>query len=125
MKVLHSRLGHRVGVGKGGANAVGKADDQYRNGICYFRRRRHEIRAERKNCERCGKNLTDAKAGEWAVHHRDRDRSNNADANLELLCKRCHQLEHNCQASLPRRQEQRRPSESIARETELPRTGSG
>jgi hypothetical protein len=33
---------------------------------------------------------------EWVVHHRDHDRSNNVDENFELLCKRCHQIEHEC-----------------------------
>lgn len=28
------------------------------------------------------------------VHHRDRDRSNNAPSNLETLCERCHTAEH-------------------------------
>lgn len=37
------------------------------------------------------------------VHHRDEDRSNNDPANLQPLCKRCHQLLHNCANNLPAR----------------------
>ena len=41
-------------------------------------------------CERCGSKHF------LVVHHRDRNRSNNAPENLETLCKRCHQIEHKC-----------------------------
>jgi len=86
----------QVGVGKGMANARGKDDGQFKTGISYFRRRRTEIREGRRYCQRCDKDLLRAKRAQWCVHHRDRNRRNNEDWNLELLCKRCHQLEHNC-----------------------------
>lgn len=35
------------------------------------------------------------------VHHKDENRYNNALENLEVLCKRCHQLEHHCEKNLP------------------------
>lgn len=35
------------------------------------------------------------------VHHKDEDRSNSDITNLERLCKRCHQLHHNCSQNLP------------------------
>ena len=41
-------------------------------------------------CERCG---FDNPFG-LTVHHKDRDRSNNAFENLETLCATCHQIEH-------------------------------
>lgn len=42
------------------------------------------------HCERCQYTLYEI----LQVHHRDRDRSNNALANLELLCPNCHAAEH-------------------------------
>jgi hypothetical protein len=43
-------------------------------------------------CERCGFAPTDPR--QLHVHHRDRDRTNNAPENLETLCANCHALEH-------------------------------
>ena len=42
------------------------------------------------NCERCGY----AKQEILHVHHKDRDRNNNALSNLELICPNCHYEEH-------------------------------
>jgi len=42
-------------------------------------------------CERCG--LHDP-TKELPRHHKDRDRSNNTEANLEVLCTGCHSKEH-------------------------------
>jgi 5-methylcytosine-specific restriction endonuclease McrA len=39
-------------------------------------------------CNRCGSKKY------LLVHHKDRDRENNDDSNLEVLCKACHQKEH-------------------------------
>lgn len=30
------------------------------------------------------------------VHHEDHNRKNNVESNLHLVCKRCHQIEHEC-----------------------------
>ncbi len=95
------RNGVKVGIGRGRANTSGVNDSQYTTGIRYFKRRRQEIKAERKCCERCKKNLLHAKSGQWVVHHKDYNRTHNTDDNFELLCKRCHQLEHDCTAHLP------------------------
>lgn len=92
----------KPGVGKGGNNAKGSEDSQYRNGIGFFmsyRRRVKDLRGSK--CERCSKCLLSASRYEWVIHHRDHDRSNNCDENFELLCKRCHQLEHDCESALP------------------------
>lgn len=48
--------------------------------------RRHPL------CERCEASGRVIEAA--LVHHRDRDTSNNTDANLEALCRRCHEIEH-------------------------------
>jgi len=42
-------------------------------------------------CNRCGYNQTEYVL---EVHHKDRDRSNNALSNLEVLCANCHKEEH-------------------------------
>ncbi len=51
------------------------------------------------SCSRCGsqKNL--------CVHHKDEDRQNNEVDNLECLCKKCHQRQHECWKSLPKKEE--------------------
>lgn len=85
------------GVGKGGANKKGSEDSQYRTGIVYFMKNRRRIKEERQFCERCKVDLKDATRFQWVIHHRDHDRENNTDENFELLCKRCHQLEHECE----------------------------
>ena len=82
-----------LGVGRGGSNKKG-------NGIGHFFRRRKEILKEVRYCERCEKDLINATRYQWCVHHRDHDRNNNADSNFELLCKSCHQIEHNCHLNL-------------------------
>ena len=46
-------------------------------------------------CERCGSTF------KLLVHHKDEDRYNNAIDNLETLCKRCHQIHHECWKNLP------------------------
>jgi len=47
-------------------------------------------------CLRCG-------APAVLVHHKDGNRRNAELSNLEVLCKRCHQLEHRCAGNLPRK----------------------
>jgi hypothetical protein len=88
--------GVKVGIGSGGCNAKGKDDSQYKNGITYFLKHRKRIKEERRYCERCSVDLKDVAWYLWVIHHKDHDRSNNTDENFELLCKRCHQLEHDC-----------------------------
>ncbi len=52
--------------------------------------------AERgKKCEQCGY----AKTEILQVHHKDRDRSNNALSNLALICPNCHAEEHYLEGS--------------------------
>lgn len=47
-------------------------------------------------CARCGGVAV-------LVHHKDGNRKNSTGTNLEVLCKRCHQLEHNCTGNLPKK----------------------
>ncbi len=92
----------KPGSGKGGNNSKGEEDSQYKTGIGHFMTSRRRIRELRGNyCERCKTSLVNATRYEWVIHHKDHDRSNNRDDNFELLCKRCHQLEHDCISALP------------------------
>lgn len=68
----------------------------YQTGLHTYHTVAHEIKTEIVNCERCHKSLVYATRREWVIHHRDHDQYNNDRLNLELLCKRCHQIEHDC-----------------------------
>jgi len=89
-----ARLGKMVGVGSGNAQGRGKDHHSYKNGTGTIPR--HEIKDLIRYCEFCEKDLLDATSGYWVIHHKDHDHTNNDISNLQLLCKRCHQLEHNC-----------------------------
>lgn len=54
----------------------------WKGGIATYRVHRKE------SCERCGRNYN------LVVHHRDENRYNNAQDNLETLCRSCHKREH-------------------------------
>lgn len=92
------RNGVRVGIGSGNGQPKGAENPRYKNGIGFFHAFSRGARQTIRYCERCRKDLLNAKTGQWAVHHRDHDRTNNpADgSNFELLCKACHQREHRC-----------------------------
>lgn len=89
------------GVGSGNNQKGGVGNPGYKTGIAYFMKNRKRIRDERRFCNRCGKDLLEATRYEWCVHHIDHDRSNNEDSNFELLCKKCHQIEHDAYLHLP------------------------
>lgn len=84
-----------IGVGRGGTAKRFKENKLFKNGIGEFARLRVIVKS-RRFCERCNKDLDGVGNFNWACHHRDHNRSNNVVENLELLCKRCHQLEHEC-----------------------------
>lgn len=85
-----------VGLGKGGSNLKGKDHAQFSSGMGNFYALRKQLREEIKHCQRCNLDLTLATRYEWCVHHIDHDRTNNVLDNFEMLCKRCHQVEHEC-----------------------------
>lgn len=89
-----------VGVGKGGSNKKFTDHKQYTSGMGNFHALRKQMREEILNCERCDKDLSEATRYHWCVHHMDRNRTNNVRENLEMLCKRCHQIEHDCASAL-------------------------
>lgn len=85
-----------VGLGKGGSNLKGPAHEQFSSGMGNFYAIRKVMKETVKHCNRCDKDLTNATRYEWCVHHKDHDRTNNVIGNFEMLCKRCHQVEHEC-----------------------------
>ena len=68
---------------------TGALNHGWKGGIQTYRRHRKNA------CERC------ESTKHLLVHHKDGDRYNNELANLETLCKRCHQLHHECWRNLP------------------------
>lgn len=84
------------GVGKGGNPLRGKDNPMYKHGMYVFETLRKEIKAKVRYCERCGEDLEGATHYTWVVHHKDHNHWNHDLSNLELLCKRCHQMEHKC-----------------------------
>lgn len=95
-KAVETGTEDRIGIGKGGGQPKGRNSPSYKNGIKYFHDSAKRIKEERRFCECCGKDLIDADRYHWCVHHIDHDRTNNEDSNFKLLCKRCHQVEHEC-----------------------------
>lgn len=96
MKSWHEK--HRVlGNGSGSTTGIGEKNHMYKHGQCVFRRwAREKLQDLNNSCERCGIVIDVSKRGSWAGHHMDHDRSNNVKTNLEVLCKRCHQIHHKC-----------------------------
>lgn len=99
---LRRRQGKSVGTGSGAHNTPGALHPQWKGGESkfvnvlapsYYKKVRY--------CEQCGKDLIDAAPEFRAVHHKDHNRKNNVESNFELLCKRCHQVEHKCWKNLP------------------------
>ncbi len=56
-----------------------------------YRTKMFKILSRPKICERCGYDKHEAAI---IVHHKDRNRDNNDDSNLEVLCCNCHAIEH-------------------------------
>lgn len=61
----------------------------WRGGIQTYRRFRKSA------CERCGTKT------KLLVHHKNENRYDNRLENLETLCRRCHQVHHDCAKNLP------------------------
>lgn len=95
-RVKHGLI-QKPGVGKGGNTKKGEEHHSFTTGVgCNFQNVRRKMKEERRYCESCQKDLIEATRYQWCVHHIDHDRTNNVEANFQLLCKRCHQIEHEC-----------------------------
>ena len=91
------KLGCEVGVGSGNSSKnKGKTHPHYKNGWTSYFKLRKVVKDSIRFCEACGKDLLNASRYEWVCHHKDHNRENSAISNLQLLCKRCHQIEHKC-----------------------------
>ena len=85
---------HRTYVKKGARDQRGEKNHQWNGGTSPSSYRRICFAAHGYRCFRCG--------GEGKlVPHLDEDRENNTVENLRPICKRCHQIEHDCTANLP------------------------
>ena len=117
---FNSKAGKVVGVGSGGLTKSWEGNPAYRNGNGSYRMYGRKLKESGVPCNRCGKDLTTAKRGEWCTHHMDGNRSNNTRENLELLCKRCHQIHHDCgYNSLPSLRKVQRLSRKGVDETDI------
>ena len=87
------REGRRIGRGQ----LAGEEHSNYKHGyyVAQTQSKKYKEMVEHL-CERCGKDLTQANRWEWCMHHKDHNHANHHLDNLELLCKRCHQLDHKC-----------------------------
>lgn len=99
IKKWHFKHGILSGLGSGGK--LGKDNQNYKHGRSVFRRWAQEkLKQLSYCCERCGNKIDATVRGTWAGHHKDHNQSNNVKENLEVLCKRCHQIEHECWRAL-------------------------
>lgn len=90
----HLRQGRKVGVGKGGNQGRGEEHHSFTTGIGTYKPKGRKKAEELGHCERCNIKLELDNPWKWVTHHRDHNRKNNSEDNLEILCKSCHQVEH-------------------------------
>lgn len=87
---------HKV-PGPGSGGKLEKENQNYKHGLSVFRRwAKERLKSLDYCCERCGQSIDVSVRGTWAGHHKDHNRANNIKENLEVLCKKCHQIEHEC-----------------------------
>lgn len=83
-------------TGEGSGSKFGIEANNYVHGRGTFLRWAKERKTSVGLCENCGKNIKEATHYEWVGHHKDHNPQNNVIENLMLLCKQCHQIEHQC-----------------------------
>jgi hypothetical protein len=90
----------RTGVGSGNSPFnKGKLSPVYKNGIGQYKKIRDEkLKQQGYKCNRCDEtaDISNYNPYKWCGHHIDHDRTNNEPDNIEVICKRCHQIEHEC-----------------------------
>jgi len=80
---------------KKGYDQQGERNNHWRGGSSPYYYRKIAKTAHGELCQRCGEPAV-------LVHHKDEDRHNCKPDNLEVLCKRCHQVfVHDCTKNLP------------------------
>lgn len=85
------KAGRNVGVGSGGANAHTAENVTIGTYRRVFLTRLYLL--QRGTCYDCKDPFPESVL---LVHHKDHNRHNNVMGNLQLVCKRCHQIEHEC-----------------------------
>ena len=93
---FNRKNGVAVGIGSGGHTKFGEENFAYKHGRSVFLRWAKERKESVGVCEHCGKDIKHATHYNWVGHHKDHNPKNNTIENLVLLCKRCHQIEHEC-----------------------------
>jgi hypothetical protein len=84
-------------IGRGNSQGRGELHHSFKNGIgCHFPVLRYKLKRDLRYCQECGRDLIASTKYEWCCHHIDHNRENNTIDNLTLLCKSCHQKEHEC-----------------------------
>lgn len=88
----------RTGVGSGNAPSNrGTTHPNYKNGIGLYKKIRDQKLIEQDGkCADCQKAIDSTNPHKWCGHHIDHDRTNNHPDNIEVVCKSCHQVEHEC-----------------------------
>ena len=87
-------LNYGAGTGNHDNHPKGKDSACYSSGKNIWVAARKILLETIGHCERCKKDLRNALPSERCVHHKDHNKANNEMENFELLCKRCHQVEH-------------------------------
>ena len=80
---------------KKGHDQAGPRNNAWKGGVSPAYYRKVGFAAHGGQCARCSVDAT-------LVHHKNGNRSDSSPGNLEPLCKRCHQLEHDCAGNLPK-----------------------
>lgn len=90
-KTRHAKAGRNVGVGSGGAS---RHTPETVTVSTYRKVFLTRLFLNQKGlCYDCKEAFPESKL---LVHHIDHNRANNKIDNLQLVCKRCHQIEHEC-----------------------------
>lgn len=84
------------GIKIGSGSVKGEEASGYRHGKSVFDRFAKERKEALQHCEECNKDLSVVSRWGWVGHHIDHNQLNNIYSNLKILCKRCHQIEHEC-----------------------------
>jgi hypothetical protein len=87
----HCAERHKATYERRGYSQSGENNNNWTGGIGTYRNKK-----KARICERCGSRKY------MLIHHKDENRYNNDIENLEVLCKRCHQIEHNCGDNFPK-----------------------
>lgn len=82
-------------IGRGAER--GEKHPNYKHGYYVAQTQSREYREKVRYCEKCGIDTLNLSRWHWVMHHKDHNHSNHSDDNLELLCKRCHAIEHEVQ----------------------------